>query len=92
MEISVTLKARYQGEIQRFLCSYFGTEQNISCEAMQITYIFFDSIDAHNIVNTFADNMDNYCADMWVNFEDKDFKVTEENLYTVLCAILARAA
>lgn len=92
METAVTIKSKYTGELQRFLDSYFGEAQDITPEAMQITYIFYNPIEAHDMVNVFVDNIDSFCAEIWVDFEGVNHQVTPQNLYMVLCTILERVA
>lgn len=92
MEIAVTLKTRKNGEIKRFIDVYYERDLKMRPEVKQVTFIFYNPIEAHDMVSVFVDNCIDFDIDLWVSLDDLNVRATQNNLYLVLCAILAKAA
>jgi len=79
MVVSVNLYSQKNGEVNRFLNSFYNTNLNIE-NSLNWEKKYANPVELAEIVGVFVDNYDDYVLNMWICLDKNVFvRVTEEN-------------
>ena len=89
MSISVNLWSRKEGEIKRFLDSYYEKDVKMDSDVGHWIYVYSKPLDAIDIMSALTDNNDEYQISMCIQIDKGDVhSVTPENHNDILKGIL----
>jgi len=89
MSVTISLWSTLQGEIQRFLSSYY--EKDVQIEACSNRWMgdFFNPLDSIDMISALMDNIDNYDVTMYIHMENGYLhKITEKNYNDVIKGLI----
>lgn len=89
MSVAISLWSNLQGEIQRFLLSYY--QKDIRGEEYSHRWIedFINPLDSIDIISALMDNIQNYKVTMYLHMENGYLhKITEENYNDVIKGLI----
>ena len=84
MKVSVNLYSQKNGEINRFLSSFYNTNFDIE-NSLNWEKKYANPVELAEIVGVFIDNYDDYVLNMWICLDKNVFvRVTEENADSII--------
>lgn len=84
MIVSVNLYSQKNGEINRFLSSFYNTDFDIE-SSLNWEKKYTNPIELAEIVGVFVDNYDDYILNMWISLDKNVFvHITEENANDII--------
>lgn len=90
METIVNLYSKKEGELNRFLSSFFNTEMEIS-DKLSWQKKYNNPVDVTDLVGVYIDNRDNYSISLWVCLDYNVYiNVSEENANALIKYIYER--
>lgn len=72
MLITVSLMSKKEGEIKRFLDSYYGKESDVDELVIEWIYVYRNEMQAISLIDTVMDNYDEYDLSLWIKIDDED--------------------
>lgn len=91
LKANINLYSTKNGEIQRFLSSFYNKKISLNNEFKKHNISFENPIEMADIIGTFIENNDRYKINMWISF-DKDvyINVTDYNADKIIRYIYER--
>ncbi|MCI8587224.1 MAG: hypothetical protein HFJ49_01265 [Clostridia bacterium] len=90
METIVNLYSKREGELNKFLSSFFNTEMEIPY-ALTWQKKYYNPVDVTDIVGVYVDNRDNYSISLWVCLDYNVYiNVSEKNADALIKYIYER--
>jgi len=89
MSVTISLWSTKQGEIKRFLSSYY--QKNIQGEEYSRRWIgdFINPLDSVDMISALMDNIENYKVAMYIHMENGFLhKITEKNYDDVIKGLI----
>jgi hypothetical protein len=89
VSVTISLWSTLQGEIQRFLCSYY--QKDVQTEEYSHRWIgdFFNPLDSIDMISALMDNIYNYNVTMYLHMENGYLhKITVENYNDVIKGLI----
>ena len=91
MNTIVNLYSDKQGEIKRFLDSFYNNKDLVNSETLKWEKIFENPVEISDIIGTFIENNENFKINMWVSFDKNIFiNITENNADKIIRYIYER--
>ncbi len=85
MSISISLWSTLQGEIQRFLSSYYEKDIQIDEECSSWIHDFLNPLETIDLISALLDNLHKYKVTMYIHMENGYLhKITEENYNDII--------
>ncbi|QNU68295.1 hypothetical protein EHE19_007775 [Ruminiclostridium herbifermentans] len=89
MSVSISLWSNLQGEIQRFLSSYYQKEYKNDEQVNSWTNEFWNPLESIDMISALMDNYDKYNVTMYIHMENGYLhRITEENYDDVIKGLL----
>ena len=90
MESSINLYSTTEGEIEKFLTSFYNKKLNLEGNLKYKAY-FENPIEMTDMIGTFIENNEKYQINMWISFDKHVYiNVTEHNANKIIRYIYER--
>jgi hypothetical protein len=89
MSVNISLWSTLQGEIQRFLCSYYQKDFKSEEHSQRWIGDFCNPMDSIDMISALMDNIQNYNITMYIHMENGYLhKITDENYNDVIKGLI----
>ena len=90
MNITISLMSNEQGEIKKFLDTYFEKETEVEDNVIEWIYVYRNANKALDMMDVTLDNLDDYRLSLWIQIEDDDIiEVNKNNRAKITTKVLS---